>query len=127
MPDFLDLALSGARPGQGQIKRSGEFSNVTSGAFYSAIDTDIMRARIFAICCKYEDADDLDTLRDDPGFRVALGKFLGAGGQPTDHEPMGQLPDEPRTGTLDGGEDWLLLLQLHGRTQSGDAGYRLHL
>ena len=30
---------------------------------------DILRARIFAICCGYEDADDLDTLRDDPGFR----------------------------------------------------------
>ena len=26
---------------------------------------DILRARIFAICCGYEDADDLDMLRDD--------------------------------------------------------------
>ena len=33
---------------------------------------DILRARIFAIACGYEDADDLDTLRDDPGFRLAL-------------------------------------------------------
>src|SRR6476646_3575624 len=34
---------------------------------------DILRARIFAIACGYEDADDLDALRDDPGFRLALG------------------------------------------------------
>ncbi len=32
---------------------------------------DILRARILAICCGYEDADDLDTLRDDPGFSFA--------------------------------------------------------
>lgn len=29
---------------------------------------DILRARIFAITCGYEDADDLDALRDDPGL-----------------------------------------------------------
>ena len=39
----------------------------------------ILRARIFAICCGYEDADDLDTLRDDPGFRLALGELPGSG------------------------------------------------
>jgi hypothetical protein len=33
---------------------------------------DILRARMFAIACGYEDADDLDALRDDPGFRLAL-------------------------------------------------------
>src|SRR3546814_10912876 len=40
---------------------------------------DILRARIFAISCDYEDADDLDALRDDPGFRLALGKLPGSG------------------------------------------------
>jgi hypothetical protein len=33
---------------------------------------DILRARVFAIACGYENADDLDALRDDPGFRLAL-------------------------------------------------------
>ena len=32
---------------------------------------DILRARILAIACGYEDADDLDTLRHDPGFKLA--------------------------------------------------------
>lgn len=40
---------------------------------------DILRARIFAIACGYEDADDLDALRDDPGFRLALGTLPGSG------------------------------------------------
>jgi hypothetical protein len=31
--------LSGARPGQHETKRSGEYSNVITGAVYSAIDT----------------------------------------------------------------------------------------
>jgi hypothetical protein len=38
---------------------------------------DILRARVLAIACGYEDADDLDALRDDPGFRLALGKLPG--------------------------------------------------
>ena len=29
---------------------------------------DILRARMLAIACGYEDADDLDHLRTDPGF-----------------------------------------------------------
>ena len=33
---------------------------------------DILRARVLAIACGYEDADDLDALRDDPGFRLAV-------------------------------------------------------
>lgn len=40
---------------------------------------DILRARVFAFACGYEDADDLDALRDDPGFRLALGKLPGSG------------------------------------------------
>src|SRR5215471_19633469 len=31
---------------------------------------DILRARIFAIACGYEDADDLDQLRFDPAFKL---------------------------------------------------------
>ena len=32
---------------------------------------DMIRARVFAIACGYEDADDLDTLRADPAFKLA--------------------------------------------------------
>ncbi len=36
---------------------------------------DILRARIFAIACGYEDADDLDRLRSDPTFKLACGRL----------------------------------------------------
>lgn len=36
---------------------------------------DILRARILAIACGYEDADDLDHLRRDPGFKLACGRL----------------------------------------------------
>jgi hypothetical protein len=32
--------------------------------------SDILRARVLAIACGYEDADDLDALRHDPAFQV---------------------------------------------------------
>jgi len=40
---------------------------------------DILRARIFAIACGYEDADDLDRLRSDPTFKLACGRLPDTG------------------------------------------------
>jgi Transposase DDE domain group 1 len=40
---------------------------------------DILRARILAIACGYEDADDLDHLRRDPGFKLACGRLPETG------------------------------------------------
>jgi hypothetical protein len=48
---------------------------------------DILRARIFAIACGYEDGDDLDRLRFDPALKLACGRLPDTGGdlcsQPT--------------------------------------------
>src|SRR5579872_6206298 len=41
--------------------------------------SDILRARILAIACGYEDADDLDYLRSDPGFKLACGRLPDSG------------------------------------------------
>ena len=41
--------------------------------------SDILRARIFAIACGWEDADDLDRLRTDPGFKLACGRLPDSG------------------------------------------------
>src|SRR4029077_14271782 len=35
----------------------------------------MFRARMFVICCGYEDADDLDHLRSDPAFKLACGRL----------------------------------------------------
>src|SRR5436853_4257454 len=40
---------------------------------------DLLRARIFAIACGYEDADDLDRLRLDPAFKLACGRLPDTG------------------------------------------------
>ena len=40
---------------------------------------DILRARILAIACGYEDADDLDFLRTDPAFKLACGRLPDSG------------------------------------------------
>src|SRR4051812_3542008 len=40
---------------------------------------DILRARIFAIACGYEDTDDLDRLRFDPAFKLACGRLPDSG------------------------------------------------
>lgn len=40
---------------------------------------DILRARIFAIACGYEDANDLDRLRSDPAFKLACGRLPDSG------------------------------------------------
>src|SRR5712672_4614608 len=40
---------------------------------------DILRARIFAIACGYEAADDLDRLRTDPALKLACGRLPDSG------------------------------------------------
>ena len=41
--------------------------------------SDILRARILAIACGYEDADDLDRLRSDPALKLACAVCRTAG------------------------------------------------
>jgi hypothetical protein len=61
---------------------------------------DILQARMLAIACGYEDADDLDTLRHDPGFKLAAGKLpdapVGLASQPT----MSRWENAPTTREL---------------------------
>ncbi|MDE2623641.1 MAG: IS1380 family transposase [Betaproteobacteria bacterium] len=61
---------------------------------------DILRARIFAICCGYEDADDLDALRDDPAFRLALGKLPRSGPGLASQPTMSRWENAPTTREL---------------------------
>jgi len=61
---------------------------------------DILRARILAICCGYEDADDLDTFRDDPGFRLALGKLPSSGAGLASQPTMSRWENAPTTREL---------------------------
>ena len=61
---------------------------------------DILRARILAIACGYEDADDLDALRHDPGFRLALGKLPESGAGLASQPTMSRWENAPTTREL---------------------------
>jgi hypothetical protein len=61
---------------------------------------EILRARVLAIACGYEDADDLDALRDDPGFRLALGKLPGSGAGLASQPTMSRWENAPTTREL---------------------------
>src|SRR6188474_315191 len=55
--------------------------------------SEILLARILAIACGYEDADDLDALRADPAFKLACGRLPESG-----TDLMSQLRDATRGG-----------------------------
>jgi hypothetical protein len=62
--------------------------------------SDILRGRMLAIACGCEDANDLDTLRHDPAFKLALGECpdgpVGLASQPT----MSRWENAPTTREL---------------------------
>jgi hypothetical protein len=52
---------------------------------------DMMRARVFAICLGYEDADDLDHLRHDPALKLACGRLPDTGDDLCSQPTMSRL------------------------------------
>jgi len=56
---------------------------------------DILRARIFAIACGWEDADDLDSLRFDPAFKLACGRLPDSGGDLCSQPTMSRWENAP--------------------------------
>ena len=56
---------------------------------------DMIRARIFAISCGYEDADDLDFLRTDPAFKLACGRLPDTGRDLCSQPTLSRLENAP--------------------------------
>jgi hypothetical protein len=56
---------------------------------------DMIRARVFAICCGYEDADDLDFLRTDPAFKLACGRLPDTGLDLCSQPTLSRLENAP--------------------------------
>ena len=56
---------------------------------------DILRARMLAIACGYEDADDLDHLRSDPGFKLACGRLPDTGADLCSQPTMSRWENAP--------------------------------
>jgi hypothetical protein len=57
--------------------------------------SDILRARILAIACGYEDADDLDHLRNDPAFKLACGHLPDSGRDLCSQPTMSRCENAP--------------------------------
>ncbi len=58
--------------------------------------SDILRARILAIACGYEDADDLDHLRSDPALKLACGHLPDGGRDLCSQPTMSRCENAPR-------------------------------
>ena len=63
---------------------------------------EMLRLRMFAIAAGYEDADDCDSLRHDPVFKMAVGR-LPESGEPLCSQPtMSRLENAPRRSSSPG-------------------------
>ena len=56
---------------------------------------DMLRARMFAIACGYEDANDLAALRQDPAFKLACGRLPDTEGDLCSQPTMSRLENLP--------------------------------
>jgi hypothetical protein len=63
----------------------------------------MVRARVFAICCRYEDADDLDDLRHDPAFKLACGRLPDTDRDLCSQPTLSRLENAPRRCQSNGG------------------------
>jgi len=61
---------------------------------------DILRPRVFAIACGYPDANDLDTLREDPAFKLACGRLPETGIDLTSQPTVSRWENAPDLRTL---------------------------
>ena len=61
---------------------------------------DILRARMLAIACDYEDADDLDHLRTDPGFKLSCGHLPDTGTDLCSQPTMSRWENAPDLRTV---------------------------
>tara|TARA_B100000315_G_scaffold206298_1_gene200598 strand:- start:164 stop:1504 length:1341 start_codon:yes stop_codon:yes gene_type:complete len=56
---------------------------------------DMIRTRLFAIACGYEDCDDLDVLRFDPAFKLACGRLSETGDDLMSQPTLSRLENAP--------------------------------
>ena len=74
------MLLAAAERGMGIAQRlAALIGDRRNPLFITHSVADILRARMLAIACGYEDADDLDHLRADPGFKLACARLPDTG------------------------------------------------
>jgi hypothetical protein len=74
------LLLAGADKRPGLVSTlAGLIPDSRDPALVTHLIEDILRARVLAIACGYPDANDLDSLRLDPAFKMACGRLPDGG------------------------------------------------
>jgi hypothetical protein len=76
-------------------KLASVIADARNPALISHSVADILRARMLAIACGYEDADDLDHLRTDPGFKLACGRLPDSGRDLCSQPTVSRLENTP--------------------------------
>lgn len=56
---------------------------------------DMIRARLLAICCGYEDCNDFDRLRSYPAFKLACGRLPDSGADLASQPTLSRLENAP--------------------------------
>ena len=94
-----------------EIERKLGFADMLAGCMIDERDparvihsqADMIRERMFAIACGYEDCIDLDELRDDPAFKMACGRL-------PESDPA--LAAQPTLSRLENAPSWRVLARM---------------
>ncbi|MFT7594480.1 MAG: hypothetical protein ACI8R4_001801 [Paracoccaceae bacterium] len=86
-----------------EIERGMDFSGMLASCLHDARHpgrtihdhTTMIRERMFAIACGYEDCDDLDVLRHDPAFRIACERLPDSGPALASQPTLSRLENTP--------------------------------
>ena len=74
-----DGGVYAARPAERRLGIADRLARCFPDSRITHTLADMIRARVFAIACGYEDADDLDFLRSEPAFKLACGRLPETG------------------------------------------------
>jgi hypothetical protein len=89
------LSLADQRLGMAE-RLAGHMPDRRDEARITHTCADMIRARIFAIACGYEDANDLNVLRADPAFKLACGRLPETGRDLCSQPTLSRLENAPR-------------------------------
>ena len=81
-----------------EIERGMDFADMLASCLQDERNpgrTTLIRERIFAIACGYEDCDDLDALRHDPAFRIACERLPDSGPALASQPTLSRLENTP--------------------------------
>src|SRR5580698_9193744 len=90
------LLLAGADKHLGLVSMlAGLIPDSRDPALVTHLIEDILRERVLAIACGYPDANDLDSLRMDPAFKMARGRLPESGDDLASQPTMSRLENAP--------------------------------